>query len=71
MHSGTKYSLPSIAFDAMYNHSDQNLPLVYTFPDSKDGDAVRLLFRSNVAGGISNVNHRYLEMLDIELLLYF
>ena len=43
----------------MYNHSDQSLPLVYSFPDSKDGDAVRVLFRANVCGGISNVNHRY------------
>ena len=55
---GTKYSLPSIAFQSMMNHSDQSLPFASTYPDIKHGNQVRLMLRGKVDGGVSEVYHR-------------
>ena len=55
---GTKLSLPSISFAAMYRLADQSLPYVSTFSNTEHGNAVRSHFRNNVIGGVSIVFHR-------------
>ena len=54
------HSLPSMAFDAMFSNYDSNLPYVVTF-DSLNDD-IRLLFRSNLIGGLTSVLHRHLDL---------
>lgn len=56
-----RLSLPSIAFEAMFNAFDQSLPYVASF--NKQNDDIRELFREKVEGGVTNVYH-----LDIDLM---
>ena len=66
--AGSRLSLPSIGFEAMYRMHDQDLPFVYTFNDKnakkiekslkKMVDPIRRVFRKQVVGGLSTVFHR-------------
>ena len=55
-------TLPSIAYKAMFNLYDENLPLAYSF--SNRFDHVRKLFRENQVGGLTNVYQRDLNLND-------
>ena len=57
-------SLPSMAFKAMFNLSDKSMPCVVSFNEAND--AVRLLFRSFVIGGMCNVYRRDLNLTEDE-----
>ena len=72
--AGSRMSLPSISFEAMYSLYDQLLPFVFTFNDKKKKEKkvkkieedlkskikpVRELFREQVIGGLTTVLHRY------------
>ena len=56
--AGSRMSLPSISFQAMYSLYDQSLPFVFTFT-KKRGEPVRTLFRQVITGGLTTVLHRY------------
>ena len=56
-----RLSLPSIAFEAMFNTFDQSLPYVASF--NKNNDDVRELFRDKVEGGVTNVYHRDIDLM--------
>ena len=53
-------SLPTIAFKAMFQLSDPNLPQCVTF--DKKRDHIRKLHRENVIGGLSSVYHRHIDL---------
>ena len=53
-----KLSLPSLAFDAMFEQYDQKLPLSYSLTD----EPLRQLFRANVLGGLTTVSHRHINL---------
>ena len=55
--AGSRMSLPSISFDAMYALYDQSLPFVFTFT-KKSGEPVRTMFRQVITGGLTTVLHR-------------
>ena len=56
--AGSRMSLPSIGFQAMYKLYDESLPLVFTF-NNKVGDPIRRTFRDIITGGLTTVLHRY------------
>ena len=58
--AGSRMSLPSISFEAMYRMHDQCLPFVFTFT-KKSGEPVRKLFRQVITGGLTTVLHRYIR----------
>ena len=53
-------SLPTIAFKAMFQLSDPNLPQCFTF--DKKRDHIRKLHRENIIGGLSSVYHRHIDL---------
>ena len=55
-------SLPSIAFSAAFNLFDQTMPYIYSF--SQEFDSVRQLFRNNQIGGLVNIFHRHVNLVD-------
>ena len=57
--AGSRMSLPSIGFQAMYKLFDESLPFVFTF-NSTRGDEIRKTFREILTGGLTTVLHRYL-----------
>ena len=59
-----KKSLPSIAFSAAFHLFDQRLPYLFSFCQSFD--AVRKLFRDNQLGGLVNIYHRHVNIVDDE-----
>lgn len=56
----THLSLPSLAFKAMFRLYDDVLPLSYSFGD----DELRTLFRGSIIGGLTNVYHRHINLMD-------
>ena len=58
----TRLSLPSIAFEAMFGLFDKSLPYVASF--TKKSEHIRQLFRSKVDGGVSNIYHRDIDLMD-------
>ena len=58
----TRLSLPSIAFQAMFELYDKSLPYVASF--TKKSEHIRKLFRSKVDGGVSNIYHRDIDLMD-------
>ena len=60
----SKKSLPSIAFAAAFKLFDQNMPYLTSF--SHMFDETRQLFRSNQLGGLVNIYHRHVNIIDNE-----
>ena len=54
------YSLPSMAFRAMFENFDTNLPYAFSFDEKRD--EIRKLFRANLIGGLSSVYCRHLDL---------
>ena len=63
------YSLPSMAFRAMFENYDLSLP--YTFTFDKKRDEIRRLFRTNLIGGLSSVYCRHLDLSGEENSPYY
>ena len=53
-------SLPSLAFQAMFNLYDKNLPFSASFQNEES----RKLFRDNILGGLTTVTHRHVNLED-------
>ena len=53
-------SLPTIAFKAMFQLADLNLPKCFTFDTKRDH--IRQLHRDSVIGGLSSVYHRHIDL---------
>ena len=56
------FSLPSMAYQSMFNLYDGSLPLSYSFRQ-KD-DQIRQLFRNNAIGGLTTCSHRHINLSD-------
>lgn len=54
------FSLPSLAFKAMFANYDENDHLIYSFNDSR----LRKLFRANILGGLTSCYHRHINLTD-------
>ena len=53
-------SLPTIAYKAMFQLADMNLPKCFTFDMQRDH--IRQLHRDNIIGGLSSVYHRHIDL---------
>ena len=58
----SKKSLPSIAFAAAFKLFDQSMPYLMSF--SPMFDDIRQLFRNNQLGGLVNIYHRHVNIMD-------
>ena len=56
------FSLPSLAFKAMFANYAEEYPLIFSFND----DNLRQLFRQNIVGGLTNCFHRHVNLTDTE-----
>ena len=54
------HSLPSIAYQAMFQNIPSHLPFGFSFDNQRDH--IRQWFRSNLIGGLSSVFHRHLDL---------
>ena len=54
------FSLPSLAFKAMFSNYDESMPLVFSF----NSQHIRNLFRDNIVGGLTNCFHRHVNLTD-------
>ena len=54
------FSLPSLAFKAMFAKYNENEHLIYSFNDPN----LRKMFRSNIVGGLTNCYHRHINLTD-------
>ena len=55
-------SLPSLAFKAMFDMFKEDIPYGYSF--SNQHDDIRIRFRENVLGGLTNIYHRHFNLYD-------
>ena len=56
----THHSLPSMAFQAMFQSVPKELPFGFTFDNQRD--FLRQWFRNTLIGGLSSVYHRHLDL---------
>ena len=54
------FSLPSLAFKAMFANYEESDPLIFSFNDSH----IRDMFRDNIVGGLTNCYHRHINLTD-------
>ena len=54
------FSLPSLAFKAMFANYAESDSLIFSFND----DHIRDMFRNNIVGGLTNCYHRHINLTD-------
>lgn len=54
------FSLPALAFKAMFSNYDKNEHLIFSFHDAN----LRKMFRANIVGGLTNCYHRHINLTE-------